>query len=550
MSTNTTPQTVPQPPEDAHPLLHAIFGDGGLQGVANAGIDAAKTLASLPRTLLTLPTDFLKSPETFISPSGHADFAAILSPEYRKLKEADQASQEAVKKMVLNHDAVQFAKSIFQPGTGSPAELKNRAIAAGVPKDIAEQEQQNMYARGQANQQAATALQTPIAQGGAGIAPEVANMLTSGNPALEGAAKVTLQQQAAARREQAAQERQNRAFAFRAANAGGGGTIDERQGAQSAASLQDAIDAGGIPQYLVPAAKSAIKNKDYRSVAEINKAYLASLTPANQAPLVNGAAFMQTPEFAKLPADQQQLFSSAVASGNTKYVSTILGEIGKNGLEAGSKLMASPTFKAATDSINAAHDAVASVASTSEAAADPTNPGQIDPRLFDPTWAFEVRNGIRTPESLVASISDPDLAARKQDLQTKATLSFSNFVKAQSGKTFSERELKMYQGAWVTGNEPTAAMFEAKRAAIVDAMTRLAEIADKRATAIADLQKSGNTDAYLKTMVSGLDSQENQVRRHLLGRLNKADADPALLPTTISPQDAADAARFGIPVPK
>lgn len=144
-------------------LMDVLFGADGVGGqpgvvgnavnaVGSAGADAAKTLAKLPLTLATLPTDFLKNPSVFFGdgPRG-IDLAAVFDKDYRKFKEADIKAQDDARHLLRQAQGVNAAQAIIQdlfgPNSGmSPAEGAQQAIAMGVPESMARAAQQRDYA--------------------------------------------------------------------------------------------------------------------------------------------------------------------------------------------------------------------------------------------------------------------------------------------------------------------------------------------------------------------------------------------------------------------
>ena len=142
----------------------------GLKQVGDAGLDAAKTVAQLPLTIATLPTDFLKNPEVFMGGPRGVDVAAILSKDYRKQKAADIQGARDYEKLRQQASGVDWAQKLFfGPTSGmSPAEGAQAAQAAGIPQNMARLLQQRDYAESQAEKEARDAATA------SGMLPQVA----------------------------------------------------------------------------------------------------------------------------------------------------------------------------------------------------------------------------------------------------------------------------------------------------------------------------------------------------------------------------------------
>lgn len=166
-------------------FMDTLFGPDGpggqpgivgnaLSAIGNAGVDAAKTVAQLPLTLATLPTDFLKQPDLFIGSNGHADLAAILSKDYRKQKAADIQGEKDFERLRRQAAGMDWAqKMFFGNDTGrSPAGNAEAAIASGLPQDQAEMLRQRDMA--QSALLGAERANTQGALGQIGVPPEIA----------------------------------------------------------------------------------------------------------------------------------------------------------------------------------------------------------------------------------------------------------------------------------------------------------------------------------------------------------------------------------------
>ena len=147
----------------------------GLKAVGEAGLDAAKTVAQLPLTIATLPTDFIKNPNVFFGngPRG-LDLGAIFSKDYRKQKEADIKGAADFEKLQQHKQAVDWVTNMFTqqaPTSGkSPAEYAQGLRDQGIPNEYVQPALQQDYAQGQQRQQARQAL-------GQFLPPEIAGFV-------------------------------------------------------------------------------------------------------------------------------------------------------------------------------------------------------------------------------------------------------------------------------------------------------------------------------------------------------------------------------------
>lgn len=152
-------------------IMDAIFG--GLKQVGSAGVDIAKTVAQLPLTIATLPTDFIKNPNVFLG-GGPAvtrgiDIGAILSKDYRRQKEADLKGAADFEKMRQNAEAVKFVDTLFGNTATDTAQGERRKMLEAQGFDPA-------MLQPLANAAKAERHAARRGAGAAGMAPEIANI--------------------------------------------------------------------------------------------------------------------------------------------------------------------------------------------------------------------------------------------------------------------------------------------------------------------------------------------------------------------------------------
>lgn len=300
-----------------------------------------------------------------------------------------------------------------------------------------------------------------------------------------------------------------------------------------------------------PLAASTLAAGDAAGARKIIDRKLTPLTAAKAGEdyLLGASQFVNDPNggFKDLPPEIQARLAGAVEAQDNVTAKGIMSTINKVGLPTTAKVLSSPEVKEVQKQQDILSLARPRLDAAYESAKVPGDPDHIDLSLFSPLMShFTSQSTLLNAMSLIAPT---DLTTRKAALMANAGDSLNTYLK-RFGTRIPQAEADRFKTIWVTGNEPSAAIFNAKHAAISAAMERDDAILAGQFQSAVDAASSMNPKAVLglkATQNAGQAAALEASRKQLAFELAHAEANPDNQSSApLTDEEKAQAAALGI----
>lgn len=512
----------------------------------------AQDLVQLPVTLATLPVDLVTNPMNLAGPDGRLNFGSVFSLEERK-KNADirKQQQEFLKKsqdLKVQLEGLAAVKGFSDLITGARTDEEAQSYTAGLaPYQPAGADTSWINSALSATGETRGAAQQAAV---AGNIPEPLSRLLTAQEGVTAGVRAVQDERALERAQAMArfsgegtaeQDRiylenvrndpvaweslspQQQAGINRGLESGGRGlknavsettrslgrpeymrgAASERQAKKALGTLTQMVEQNIVPTSLASRAKVIVSQGDVTNAKSMMEEIDKVTRPGEGNYIPSGNALLADPDLASMlsPEILEQI-RIGVEGGDNEMLKPIMGAAWAQLTSWRKDAAKEPAIKEAMESVAASEGArlgLEIAVNQYAVVPSPENPevAIVDPALFSRSLAVLLPNDPGYQSAALSLFPDKSFVQRKTQLIGSMQRLIADYVKSISGAQASEGEAARLARVMPTGNEATAAQFEAKARIAADAMSRNSQVEQLRAEIIRDRVKSGVWDGVL-----------------------------------------------------